>query len=398
MTILVCNDARDTAVLAAAIGEAHVVGHLPDLRRRLADQPDDLVVMGPDVDLAAAAEFAAAARIDRPALGVVLVRHRVDYGVLAQALRAGIRDVTSVQETQRLGEACAASRALSEVLRRAAGLTPRAAAGRRGRVVTVFSGKGGAGKSTVAANLGVALAQSGVRTCLIDLDLAFGDVGIMLGLFPERTLSDAVPMAMTLDAAGAASLVTAHGSGLHAVLAPTEPSTAEHVPANLVARLIPLFAEQYDVVLVDTPQAFTEHVLAAVDASDELVLVTTPDVTSIKNLKLTLHTLDLLDQPPERRRIVLNRADVQTELTADDVAAMIGAPVHTVVPADWVVPASINRGVPVVLDQPRHAVTRAFRELAAAVGPEERPPAAAGGTTRRRGVRRGLLRREESVR
>ena len=397
MTILVCNDPRNADVLVAAIGEADVVGHLADLRRHLADQPDDLVVMGPDVDLAAAAEFAAAARIDRPALGVVLVRHRVDTGVLTQALRAGIREVVPSHETRRLGEACAASRALSEDLRRAAGLAP-AVAGRRGRVVTVFSGKGGAGKSTVATNLGVALAQSGARTCLIDLDLAFGDVGVLLGLFPERTLSDAVPMATTLDAAGAASLVTAHGSGLHAVLAPTEPSTAEHVPADLVARLIPLFAEQYDVVLVDTPPAFTEHVLAAVDASDELVLVTTPDVTSIKNLRLTLHTLDLLDQPPERRRIVLNRADVQTKLTADDVAAMIGAPVHTVVPADWVVPASINRGVPVVVDQPRHAVTRAFRALAAAIGPEDRPPAAGGETTHRRGVRRGLLRRKEPVR
>jgi pilus assembly protein CpaE len=398
MTILVCNDARDTAVLAAAIGEAHVVGHLPDLRRRLADQPDDLVVMGPDVDLAAAAEFAAAARIDRPALGVVLVRHRVDYGVLAQALRAGIRDVTSVHETQRLGEACAASRALSEELRHTAGLAPATAGRARGRIFTVFGGKGGTGKSTVATNLGVALARSGARTCLVDLDLAFGDVGIMLGLFPERTLSDAVPMAMTLDAAGAASLVTVHGSGLHAVLSPTEPSTAEQVPADLVARLLSLFAEQYDVVLVDTPPAFTEHVLAAVDASDEVVLVTTPEVTSIKNLKLALHTLDLLGQPADRRRIVLNRADAQTRISADDVAAMIGAPVHTVVPADGAVPVSINRGVPVVLDQPRNAVTRAIRQLAVTIGRAGEWPAPGIAPARRRGVRRGLLRREESVR
>lgn len=396
MTILVCTDPRSAGVLVPAIGEADVVGHLADLRRRLADQPDDLVVMGPDIDLAAAAEFAAAARIDRPALGVVLVRHRVDTAVLTQALRAGIREVVPAHETRRLGEACAASRALSEELRRAAGLAP--AAGRtRGRIFTVFSGKGGAGKSTVATNLGVALAQSGARTCLVDLDLAFGDVGVLLGLFPERTLSDAVPMAATLDPAGAASLVTAHGSGLHVVLAPTEPSTAEHVPADLVARLIPLLAEQYDVVLVDTPPAFTEHVLAAVDASDELVLVTTPDVTSIKNLKLTLHTLDLLGQPADRRRIVLNRADAQTQLTADDVAAMIGAPVRAVVPADSVVTASINRGVPVVIDQPRHPVTRAIRQLACTVGRTEGPPEPDAPKPARRGLRRALLRRREAV-
>ena len=397
MTILVCRDSRSAAVLTAATGEAHVVENLADLRRRLADEPDDLVVIGPDVDLTAAAEFAAAARVDRPTLGVVLVRQRVDTAVLTQALRAGIREVVAAHETQRLGEACAASRALSEDLRRAAGLTSGTVARARGRVFTVFGGKGGTGKSTVATNLGVALARSGARTCLVDLDLAFGDVGVLLGLFPERTLSDAVPMAATLDVAGAASLVTVHGSGLHVVLAPTEPSSAEHVPAELVARLLTLLAEQYDVVLVDTPPAFTEHVLAAVDASDEVVLVTTPEVTSIKNLKLTLHTLDLLDQPAYRRKIVLNRADAQTRITADDVAAMIGAPVHTVVPADGAVPASINRGVPVVLDQPRHAVARAINQLAATVGRTDHPPGPDAVPARRRGLRAVLLRRRESV-
>jgi pilus assembly protein CpaE len=394
MTILVCNDARSAAVLAAAIEDVHVVAHLADLRR-LADQQDDLVVIGPDVDLGAAAEFAAAVRVDRPTLGIVLVRQRVDTGVLTQALRCGVREVIPAHETQRLAEACAASRALSEELRRAAGLAP-AADRKRGRVFTVFSGKGGAGKTTVATNLGVTLAQSGARTCLVDLDLAFGDVGVLLGLLPERTLADAVPMAATLDAAGAASLATVHGSGLHAILAPTEPSTADHVPPDLVARLLPLLAEQYDVVLVDTPPAFTEHVLAAVDVSEELVLVTTPDVTSIKNLKLTLHTLDLLGQSTERRRIVLNQADAQARLTPDDVASMIGAPVHTVVPADWVVTASINRGVPVVVDQPRHAVTRAMRQLAAAVG-RTGPPEADAPPARRPGLRRALLRRKETV-
>ena len=101
-------------------------------------------------------------------------------------------------------------------------------------------------------------------------------------------------MAATLDAAGAASLVTAHGSGLHAVLAPTEPSSAEHVPADLVARLLSLFAEQYDYVVIDTPPAFTEHVLAAFDASDGYVLLATLDIPALKNLRLTLDMLDLL--------------------------------------------------------------------------------------------------------
>ncbi|MHA6794912.1 AAA family ATPase [Pseudonocardia bannensis] len=394
MTILVCSDPRSADVLGTAVGGAHVVAHLGALRRHLSDSDDELVVIGPDIDLAAASEFAAAARVDRPALGVVLVRHRVDTGVLGQALRAGFREVVPAHETQRLGQACVASRALSEQVRRAAGLTPATTERRRGRIVTVFGGKGGAGKSIVATNLGVALAQSGTTACLVDLDLAFGDVAVLLGLFPERTLADAVPMASSLDAAGAASLVTAHASGLHTVLAPAEPRTAEHVPADLVTRLLPLLAERYDVVVVDTPPAFTEHVLAALDATDELILVTTPEVPSIKNLKLTLQTLDLLGHPADRRRIVLNRADAQLEIDADDVAQMVGASVHTEVPADRTVPLSINRGVPVVLDQPKHPVAHAIRRIAATLDSRPEPPP---DPVRHRSARRGL-RRKAAVR
>lgn len=398
MTVLVCHDPHGVDVLGASIGGAHAVDHLADLRRRLTEHPDDLVVMGPDVDLAAASHFAASARVEQPALGVVLVRHRVDTGVLTQALRAGFREVVAAHETQRLGQACAASRALSEQVRRASGLAPAPVAGRRGRVVTVFGGKGGAGKSTVATNLGIALSRAGARTCLVDLDLTFGDVAVLLGLLPGRTLADAVTMADTMDAAGAASLVTPHSSGLHAVLAPAEPRTAEHVSADLVARLFPLLAELYDVVLVDTPPAFTEHVLAALDASDELLLITTPEVPSIKNLKLTLQTLDLLGQPPEQRRVVLNRADAHIEISAVDVATMIGMAVHTEVPADRAVPISINRGVPLVLEQPRHPVSRAVSRLAAAVRPPDAATGSAPEQARHRSVRRGLLRRRASIR
>jgi pilus assembly protein CpaE len=400
MTILVCHDQSSIDVLSSAIGGAHAVEHLADLRRHLAAHPDDLVVIGPDIDLAAAVEFTADARIGQPALGVLLVRHRVDTGVLTQALQAGFRAVVAVQETQRLGQACAVSRQVSDGVRRAAGMAPTPTGASRGRTVTIFSGKGGVGKSTIATDVGVALVQSGVRTCLVDLDLAFGDVAVMLGLLPLRTLTDAVSMAGDLDAAGAAALVTPHSSGLHVILAPAEPRGAEDVSAELVSRLLPLLTDLYDVVLVDTPPAFTEDVLAALDASDEVVLVTTPEVPSIKNLKLTLQTLDLIGYPADRRRIVLNRADPQLGIGAADVTAMIGVDVQIEVPADRAVPISINHGVPIVLEQPKHPISRALRQLAAAVrgGAPQPVPDGVGRSAGRAVGRRGLLRRKESAR
>jgi pilus assembly protein CpaE len=396
VTILVCHDPRTADVLAAAIGGAQVVEHLADLRRGLAESARDLVVIGPDVDLAAALEFAAGIRIDQPALGVVMIRHRVDTGVLTQALRAGVRDVVAAHDLQRLSQACRASRALSEQLRNAAGLAPAALDRRRGRVVTVFGAKGGAGKSVVATNLGVAFTVAGARTCLIDLDLAFGDVAVMLGLVPERTLADAIPMADTLDAAGVESLISRHPSGLHTILAPSEPRTAESVPADLVARLFPLVTGLYDIALVDTPPAFTDHVLAALDVTDVLVLVTTPEVPSIKNLKLTLQTLDLLGFPGERRKIVLNRADARLRLRAADVSSMIEIPVHTEIPADRAVPLSINHGVPLVADRPKHPVSRALQNLAAALRSGE--GTARDGNHRRSAKRHGVKRHGEPVR
>jgi len=394
VTILVCHDSRTSDVLTAAIGGAHVVEHLADLRRQLTEQTTDLVVIGPDVDLGAALEFAATIRIDQPALGVVMVRHRVDTGVLTQGLRAGVRDVVGAHDMQRLGQACRASLALSEQLRRAAGMAPAAPNRRRGRIITVFGGKGGIGKSTVSTNLGIALDQAGARTCLIDLDLAFGDVAVMLSLMPERTLADAVAMADTLDAAGVESLISKHESGLHAILAPSEPRTAESISADLVAKLFPLLTELYDIVLVDTPPAFTEHVLAAMDVSDHIVLVTTPEVPSIKNLKLTLQTLDLLGFPADRRKIVLNRADAQLGLTAADVSSMIDTTVQVEVPADRAVPLSINQGVPLVAERPRHPASRALQSLATALR-EGEGTVSIPEQARHRSERRGWRRQKE---
>jgi pilus assembly protein CpaE len=120
----------------------------------------------------------------------------------------------------------------------------------------------------------------------------------------------------------------------------------------------------YDYVIVDTPPAFTEHVLAAFDVSDLLILIATLDIPAVKNLRLSLDTLDLLGNPKESRVVVLNRSDAKVGLRAEDVVAAIRQDIAITVPSSASVPASINRGVPIILDEPRHAVSNALRELA----------------------------------
>jgi pilus assembly protein CpaE len=142
--------------------------------------------VGPDIDLAPALELTSALHLERPHVGVVLLRRRVDVGVLNQALRAGVREVVNPDDLSGLTDACRRS---TEVSRRITGSLANAPEKRQeGRLVTVFAAKGGCGKTTMATNLAVSLAVDGRRVCLVDLDLAFGDVAIALQLVPSRTI------------------------------------------------------------------------------------------------------------------------------------------------------------------------------------------------------------------
>lgn len=320
------------------------------------------VIIGPEVSLEQACELAEAARLDRPELGVILLRHRVDVTALSQALRSGVREVVVADDHS----------ALVEALRRSADLTARlighaggAGAVTEGKVVTVFSAKGGVGKTTLSTNLGTYLASTGVKTLLLDLDLAFGDVAISLQLVPRKSIYDAVAMSGSIDAQAIEALITKHeSSGCDVICAPNDPGDADRIPVSTITEVIKVARGLYEYVIVDTPPSFTEHVLAACDLSDALILIATLDIPAVKNLKVAIDTLDMIGSPKDARVIVLNRADAKVGLRPDDVVAAIKAPIAVNIPNSLTVPASVNRGVPIVLDDPRGPVAVALRELA----------------------------------
>ena len=319
------------------------------------------VIIGPEVPLEQACELAEAARLDRPELGVILMRHRMDVTSLSQALRSGVREVVTADDHT----------ALVDAVRRSRDLTARlvghslGGAVADGRVVTVFSAKGGVGKTTLATNVATYLAKSGVKTLLVDLDLAFGDVAISLQLVPTKSIYDAVAMSGHLDQDAIESLVTMHEeSGLEVICAPNDPGDADRIPVHVATELIKVARQHYDYVIVDTPPSFTEHVLAACDVSDALVLIATLDIPAVKNLRVAIDTLDMLGSPKDARVIVLNRADAKVGLRPEDVVSAIKTPIAVNIPNSLTVPASVNRGVPIVLDDPRGSVSVAIRELA----------------------------------
>jgi len=355
------DPSTENNVRLALGGDIQVVESGAAALRRLEDDPvERLLVVGPDVELTAVLDVAEQLRLGRPEVGIILMRRRLDVTVLGQALRSGIREVVGAFDLSSLTQAAQRSRELSD---RLSGITGGTTAP-DGRVVTVFAAKGGVGKTTVSINLAAELAAGGAKVLLVDLDLAFGDVGISLALMPERSCVDLVAMSGHLDAQGLASVVTHHESGLDALCAPAHPGDAERIPATSVSELLRVARRIYDFVIIDTPPAFTEHVLVAFDASDVTILLGTLDIPAIKNLKLALDTLDQLGNPRESLVIVLNRANAKAGLSVSDVTATLGRPIAVQIPSSVAVPAATNRGEAVVITEPRHPVSIALKSLA----------------------------------
>src|SRR4051812_915800 len=274
MPIIVENNTADPEPFLSVPGAAtHVVPTLDELRRALAESPEEhAVVLGPGVDLDAAAALADNLRVTRPALSVILVRRRVDTSVLAEALRSGMREVVEERDLTGLGEAVKRARelyvAVTGPARPDAGATD-------GVLVSVFSPKGGVGKTTCSVNLAVSLASRGLRVCLVDLDLAFGDVALTLQLPPVRTIGDVVALDGDIDADTLEPLLTEHKRGFATLLAPVQPDAKDTISAALVGAVLSTLKAEFDYVVVDTAPAFDEHVLQAIDASDHLCMITT---------------------------------------------------------------------------------------------------------------------------
>ncbi|HSK17429.1 MAG TPA: AAA family ATPase [Gaiellaceae bacterium] len=246
------------------------------------------------------------------------------------------------------------------------------APGRRGRIVTVFSPKGGTGKTVTSTNLAVAFAKYEKRkTLLLDLDLQFGDAAIMLGIEPEKTIYDLVVAPGELDSEKLAGYTTAHASGLDILPAPLRPEDAELVTEGKLSRLLEVARESYDVIVVDTSPFFHGPMLATLDRTDELLIVCGLDVPTLKNVRLALQTLDLLAFPTNRIRVLLNRANTKVGMKRSEVESALEVKVRFEIPSDRAVPISVNRGNPAVLAESGGDYAKAIRGMAKGLLPVE---------------------------
>lgn len=386
MPVIVDTDSYRASTLASTLGQgSHVVSNLEQLEAWLGRRPNEYAVLiGPDVDLDATVALANRLRLTRPGMGVILLRSLVTTEVMAQAMHAGIREVVQ------LGNAEALAAAVARCSETFAAIHGDAATdANNGRVLTVFSPKGGVGKTTVAVNLALALNDNGTnRVCLVDLDLAFGDVAITMQLIPEHTVAEAVEVEDHLDLPMLNDLLTHHDSGLKVLAAPTHPDAKERISTALVRRVLRTLRNNFDYIVVDTSPGFDEQVLCAFDETDECIVVATLDVPTIKNVKMSMETLDLLNLATGHRWLVLNRADDEVGLAPENVESVLGMKITVSFPSSMDVANSTNHGRPIVLAKPDHRVSRAIRQLASELSVSEKRPAATGSSagSRKRGL------------
>jgi pilus assembly protein CpaE len=364
---VVDGDQAARSRLAMQLGQgATPFPSINDLAPRLTGQPV-VLVLGPSYangpELGAVEQLLTARR----EVGAVMVTNELTTDLLQQALRAGVKDVLPLPvESSDLAQAVARVASSLTVAAPTAPTGPQLEAdGEIGRVITVFSTKGGAGKSVIATNLGVVLAQRSPKpVVLIDADLQFGDIAVMLKLSPEHTIVDAVSALDRLDSSFLQNLLVKHEpSGLLVLPAPLEPAFADQIGAAEMIRIVELLRTFCSFVVIDTPAYFNDVVLGLIEVSDDVLLVAGMDIPNIKNVKIGLQTLRLLNTPMEKLRLILNRSNSKVKLDVSEVERTLGIQADAQVPSDVVVPQAVNKGEAVVLNAPKSDVAKSLHTL-----------------------------------
>jgi pilus assembly protein CpaE len=233
-------------------------------------------------------------------------------------------------------------------------------------VIAVSSTKGGSGKSVVATNLATLLARRATGpVVLIDGDLQFGDVAVMMRLEARHTMAEAVTARDRLDSTLLKTLLVRHEpSGLLVLPAPLEPTFSELVSPTDIACISEVLRTFCAYVVIDTQAGLNDVVLAIIEKSDDTLIVASTDVPNIKDTKVGLQTLRRLGVADGRLTLVMNRANSKVQLDMGEVEQTLGMKAGCLSPSGLVVPLSVNRGVPVVIDAPKSDVARSFEELA----------------------------------
>ncbi|GAC1337767.1 MAG: hypothetical protein NVSMB29_02610 [Candidatus Dormibacteria bacterium] len=249
---------------------------------------------------------------------------------------------------------------------------PGRRSGRKSELFVVFAGKGGVGKSVVSTNLSSALAKDGARVAIIDLDLQFGDVGVMLGVEHPHTIEELVPLGDQMESEFLEELMGTGPEGVRVLLAPTSPELADLVTAGTLRAIIRELGKSYDYIVIDAAAHLEERTLEVIEMADHIVVVTAFNVTAVKDTKITLKLLQSLGVDREKIAVILNQTRAKTNFTREEVEDSLRFRIVTQLPFDpRIVDEAVDHGKPFVLSEPRSDISRQFRTLVDYLVPAE---------------------------
>lgn len=366
MTLFMCQTGAGADRLAFTLGEkVQVFSNFREVRKILDEDTSELlVVIGPDMPMTQVRELMDTYRTSRPAMGVVLVRRRLDVVIMNEALQSGVREVVAFDDGEGIINACRRSLAISRKMLETVQVGSYVET-HQGKVVIIFSAKGGCGKTTLSVNLAQSLAKDPeTKVCIVDFDLQFGDIAVALQVEPTKNISNILGLGANVDSLALRSVVVNREKNLDLLLAPNNPADVELIDSTLANAILVNLKNMYDYVIVDSPPAFTEVILKAFDLADTCFLLTTLDMPAIKNLRVAMQTLGVLGLQPEMCNVVVNRSDSKAGLTVEDVEEAVGKKVVARIPTSRDVPRTTNRGETIVKAEPKHKVSKEIFAIA----------------------------------
>ncbi|MDW8327145.1 MAG: response regulator [Anaerolineales bacterium] len=324
---------------------------------------------------------------DVPTTQIVMVSVQQDTDYLRQAMLAGARDFLSkppsadelINTVRRLGEISRENeRKLSAATIEIGPVSGPRKAGLDGKILAFFSPKGGSGCTTLATNLAIALQSDDTKVVLVDANVQFGTIHVFLGLKSKYTIVDLVRQGEELDEAFLQSVLAVHPSGVKVVLGAAKPEDAELVLAPPLKKLLEDLRRLFHFVIVDTASVLREQELAVLDVADRILLVGTPEIPSLANVKKFFDLGEKLEYPQNKIMLVLNRMDKRWGISVQSIEDKLKHEVRAQIPFDdKTVVASINTGVPLVTANRNtpvaHGIFEMARRLREEFAPKETP-------------------------